>query len=277
MSTIFQTIRDFAPEKGRHRDARTWQGYLVEARVTASAAIKARNKAVVKFLIVARARSGTTLLTDLLGAHPDITCDREVLAKKVIAPRRFLNTLAKKSTSSAYGAKLLSYQMILVQELRDPKAFLSELQEDGFRLIHLSRDTFAQTVSLTRAQASQLYHSERKSGASAAVIDPDEFLRRLIWNAKLAEYENACLQGLEHLALRYEDDLASEAQQSETANRVFDFLGLPHASVLARLKKILPTDPQLALKNYSEISAKVTDAELGHLLPTVRCTENLTE
>ncbi|MEM9231917.1 MAG: sulfotransferase domain-containing protein [Pseudomonadota bacterium] len=267
MSDVLNTIRDFAPVQGRHPDARTWQGYLVEAKVAASAALKPRNTGVTKFLIMARARSGTTLLTDLLGAHPNVTCDREVLAKKVMDPRRFLNTLARKSTSKAYGAKLLSYQMVLVQDFRDPKAFLSTLQNDGFKLIHLSRDTFAQTVSLTRAQASQYYHSTTKNSTTSAVIDPEEFLRRLTWNAKLAEYEAACLQDLNHLALRYEDDLSNEDQQETTANRVFDFLDLPHASVSTRLKKVLPTDPKLALQNYAEISAKVTEAQLGHLLP----------
>lgn len=268
MADILANIRDFAPSSGPHPDRKTHRGYLVEAKVCLSATLRARNHDVSRFLIIARARSGTTLLTNLLDAHPDVTCDREVLAKKVAAPRSYLANLAKKSTTKAYGAKLLSYQMVLVQEFSDPVGFLKTLKQDGVALIHLRRDTFAQTVSLTRAQASSLYHSHTAKGSSSDRVDPEEFVRRLLWNAKLAEFEDRCLEDLEPLRLSYETDLAESTEQSTTANRVFSHIGVPSVDVTTSLKKILPSDPSKALENYDEIAEAVREAGLGHVLPT---------
>ena len=107
MSDILETIRDFAPTSGLHADRTTWKGYMTEAKVMGSAMIKPKNRDVSKFLIIARARSGTTLLTNLLDAHPDVTCDREVLAKRVRAPQAYLNALAGKSSTKAYGLSLI--------------------------------------------------------------------------------------------------------------------------------------------------------------------------
>ena len=264
---ILKEIRGFAPTMGPHPDATTRRGFRNERRVMLSAALKRRNRDVRKFLVIARARSGSTLLTDLLNSHPDVTCDREVLAKKVRAPATFLDRLAGKSRTRAYGAKLLSYQMVQVQEFDDPVGFLRDLQGRGFRFIHLKRDTFAQTVSLTRAQASQLYHSKSAGGAGAAAVDPDEFVRRLLWNAKLAEYEDRCLRDFDPLTLRYETDLMEEDAQQASASRVFARLGLPAADVRSGLKKLLPGDPRRALENYDAVAAAVAAAGLGDLLP----------
>lgn len=267
--TILDAIRDFAPVAGRHADNKALSGYKTEAKVWLSAMLKPRNRDVKKFLIIARARSGSTLLTELLNNHPDVVCDREVLVKKVKAPVAYLENLARKSTAKAYGAKLLSYQMVLVQDFHDPKGFLTQLQDRDYKFIHLKRDTFAQTVSLTRAQASGLYHMrDAKTDAKRqAAIEREEFVRRLQWNAKLAEYEEHCLQGFTALDVTYETDLLDSATQQPTADRVFNYLGLPSANVGVRLKKVLPSDPRSALENYSEIADAVAEAGLAHLLP----------
>lgn len=265
--SILDTIRDYAPVAGRHADNASLNGYRTEAKVWLSAMLKPRNRDVKKFLIIARARSGSTLLTELLNNHPDVICDREVLVKKVRFPVTYLENLARKSTARAYGAKLLSYQMVLVQDFRDPVGFLGQLRDRGYRFIHLTRDTFAQTVSLTRAQASGLYHMRDVKAVSEAAIDPAEFIRRLQWNAKLAEYEGHCLKDFNPLRIDYDTELMDGAAQQPTADRVFADLGLPSADVGARLKKVLPKDPRSALENYDDIARAVTEAGLAHLLP----------
>lgn len=273
---IFTRIHDVAPIDagyvlGRfHRDRATLEGYLTEARVFGSSLLKAKNRDVAKFLILARARSGTTLLTQLLGSHPDVTCDREIMAKAVAFPNAYFHRLAHKSPTKAYGAKLLSYQMVLVQNFAAPRVFLKTLVSQGVQLVHLQRDTFTQTVSLTRAQQSNQYHVRRGDSAGPAMaraIAPEEFLRRLRWNAALLEYEKACLAGLPHLALSYETDLTTPETQTRAAARVFEVLGLPLVEPSSDLRKALPSDPRRALENYDEIHRLVTAEGLGHLLP----------
>lgn len=273
---IFARIHDFAPvDQGYvltrfHRDRMTTKGYRTEARVFGASLLKPRNREVSKFLIIARARSGTTLLTQLLDSHPDVTCDREVLAKKVLFPRNYFLRLAGKSSSRAYGAKLLSYQMVLVQNFSDPRIFLEALVQDGVQLVHLTRDTFAQTVSLTRAQQSRQYHIRKGDAAGPArtsAIEPGEFLRRLRWNDALLEYETASLRNLPYLTLSYETDLATREAQARSAQRVFEAIGVSGHETSSDLRKSLPSDPRQALDNYDEIRRRVIAEGLEHLLP----------
>lgn len=264
---ILENIRSFAPEPGPHFGRTTWQGYRREVRVLVSSSLKPKNRNVRKFLIIARARSGTSLLTDLLNSHPDVDCAHEVLSKKVVSPVGYLERLAGKSKARAYGTKLLSYQMVLVQEFQDPVKFLRQLSDLGYRFIHVRRQTFAQTVSLTRAQSSRVFHSDQGKAAVSARIDPEDFVRRLRWNDKLAEYEARCLQEFSRLTLDYETDLAQPDAHAASAARAFAHLGLPSGDVSTALRKLLPRDPRMALKNYDEIQTEVVAAGLGHLLP----------
>ena len=138
-----------------HKHSVSTIGIRMEARVQLSRMIRSQNTDVRKFLIIGRARSGTTLLTRLLNAHPNVTCDHEMLSRRVLSPVRLLNNLAAKSTSIAYGCKLLSYQMVQVQRFSDPLRFLHQLETSGFRFVHLKRETFAQTLSLMMAQSTK--------------------------------------------------------------------------------------------------------------------------
>jgi hypothetical protein len=260
---------DAAYVAGRwHRDRVAWGGIWVEARVFGKSLITPRNEAVRKFLILGRARSGTTLLTDLLNAHPDVTCELEVLAKRVLAPFKYLERLAGKAPTAAYGAKLLSYQMIQVQQFRDPVRFLDTLHEAGFRLLHLKRETFDQTLSLAIAQSTMRYHQKDAGDKRDPVyLDPDDFLRRLEWSDMLATYEERCLRDLPHLALSYERDLLAPEQQQATADRIFGWIGVRPAAVSSRLKKILPAQPSEVISNYEEIAHRLEKSGLEYLKP----------
>ncbi len=266
---------------GRWHPARlSLQGVWTEARVMGASLVRPVNRDVSRFLILCRARSGSTLLTQLLNAHPDITCDREVLARRVLFPRDHLRRLARKSQSRIYGAKLLSYQMAQVQRFRDPKGFLRALHRDGLNFIHVERDTFAQTLSLAMAQSSRVFHQSRTPGTGKAEwqagaapgrgpveLDPADFVRRLSWNSLLLEYERHCLSDLPCLRLRYETDLEDSAAHQATADRIFDWIGARHSTVSGTLRKLLPADPRHIIANYDAVAAAVREAGLDDLLP----------
>lgn len=274
MSDILTRVRESPPVDTRyiagrwHRDRLTWRGVWIEARVWGASLVAPKNRDVRKFLIVGRARSGTTLLTQILNAHPDVECDREVLSKSVLGPVGHLERLAGKSRSRAYGAKLLSYQMAQVHRFRDPRGFLATLTRRGFRLVHLTRDTFSQTVSLATAQSRWVFHRAGDAPpAAAAALDPQDFARRLEWSDLLLAYERHCLAGLPHLEVSYEADLLPTARHQATAERVFDWIGVPPAPVAAGLRKLLPEDPRALIENYGEVARAVEARGLGHLLP----------
>lgn len=252
-----------------HKHRVTWGGIWVEAKVLAKSLVTERNKNVRKFLIVGRARSGTTLLRTLLDAHPDVTCQSEVLRRRVLDPAGHLERLAAKSSGRAWGAKLLSYQMVQVQRFRDPARFLAGLDQRGYLLIHLVRGTFDQTLSLAIAQKSKQFHNRTgdKLFTRKAVLDPADFVRRLQWNDLLLRYEEYCLADLPHLEVSYERDLLDPDHQAETAARLFAEIGVTPLPVASTLRKMLPTKPSDILENYAEIAAAVRAARLGNLLP----------
>jgi hypothetical protein len=264
-----------------HRDRATLRGIRTEARVWASNLISESNPDVRKFLVICRARSGSTLLTRLLDNHPDVRFGREVLSKRVLFPTQFLHHLASKSPTSVYGAKLLSYQMVQVQKFQDPIKFLKRLQADGFFLIHLRRDTFAQTLSLMMAQSNAMFHKYddtaggEESGAKKPAtdqlglthIDVEDFLRRLEWSQMLLTYEEHCLRDLPHLTLNYEADLQDAEQQQATANRIFKLMKVPPIPVSAALKKILPQDPSAIIANYDALTAAMRARGFADLVP----------
>lgn len=258
------------------------RGVWTEARVWGSSLLSPTNRDVKKFLIISRARSGSTLLTQLLNSHPDVHCARELLAKRVFFPERYLNRLAQKSTATAYGMKLLSYQMVQVQRLKDPVRFLTGLEQRGFRFIHLERDTFAQTVSLMIAQTKKLFHQndgskagvgrhlseeEERKAQAPVQIDIEDFIRRLEWNDMLLEYERYCLKKFAHLTVSYEADLQDQTVHQPMADRVFDWIGVPPVPVTGRLKKILPSDSRQVLANYDDLTAQMRQQGLERLLP----------
>jgi hypothetical protein len=263
-----------------HKDRATLRGIHTEARVWASGLLSASNHDVRKFLIISRARSGSTVLTRLLNSHPDVRCGRELLSKRVLFPVKFLHQLASKSPTRVYGAKILSYQMVQVQRFRDPVKFLTRLQAEGFQLIHIERDTFAQTLSLMMAQSNAVFHESdgtaggKKSWVKRPMpdqsgpihIDIEDFLRRLEWSQMLLAYEKHCLRALPHLAISYEKNLQGGDQQQATANRIFDLMALPPAPVFAGLKKILPQDSSTVIANYNALTAAMRARGFGDMV-----------
>ncbi len=266
---------------GRWHPARaSLRGIWTEARVYAASLIRPANTHAEKFLILCRARSGSTLLTQLLNAHPDVTCDREVLARRVLAPRRYLRTLAHKNDKPVYGAKLLSYQMVQVQRFQAPRRFLAALHTDGFRFIHIERDSFAQTLSLSMAQSSKVFHQSTKAGVGKAqwqtaqtgartpvTLDIDDFIRRLSWSILLLDYERYCLQDLPHLHLSYDTDLQDSGAHQATADRVCAWIQARPAPVSGALRKLLPSDPRAVIANYDALTARMAEAGLGDYIP----------
>ncbi|KPP83931.1 MAG: hypothetical protein HLUCCA08_00320 [Rhodobacteraceae bacterium HLUCCA08] len=252
-----------------HHDRVALGGYVIEARILLKSLTVPRNRNK-RFLIIGRARSGTTLLTRLLNSHSQIQCDGEVLKRNVLFPGLLLDRLAGKSSAPVYGAKLLSYQMAQVHRMRDPHRFLARLAANGVVLIHLQRDTFFQTLSLTIAQKRKQFHSDKGASAlkRAVPLDPVNFVERVAWSLALLEYERAALDGLDHMVIRYDTDLTDAAGQARTLAAICARLGVPEEPAETPLKKVLPTDPARIIENYDEVRDHLVAAGLGDVLPS---------
>lgn len=251
-----------------HADRAHYKGYYREMRALLKG-LKLPSNTNRRFLVIGRARSGTTLLTRMLNSQSNILCDAEILKFAMLSPHGYYHRLARRNSAPVYGAKVLSYQMVQVHRMRDPNGFLKRLTESGVILIHLERNTFFQTLSLAMAQRTRRFHSSKGAKALKDLvhIDPQDFLARIVWSEALLEYERAALEGLDHMHIFYDRDLIDAKSQAATLERICTRLGLEAEPVDAPVKKILPSDPSKIVKNYDEICTTLKAAGYGNLLP----------
>lgn len=221
-----------------HKDRASLRGYAFEARVLAKS-LFVRN-APRKFLMVGRPRSGTTLLRGLLNQIDGLHCDGEMLHHAVFAPHRFLNRLAGIKSARVYGSKLLTYQIFEVQRIADVPGFFEALVADGYRLIHVRRATFDQSLSLTVAQSGSRYHIRAGEAGERRTLSiaPDLFARQLRHNRAALAYEDRLFSELPHLRVQYEDDLQTAARHQPTVDRLCDALGIASGPVTADLSRV---------------------------------------
>jgi LPS sulfotransferase NodH len=220
-----------------HPDRISLKGYLMELRVWLSSLGKQGSD--VKFLVIGRPRSGTTLLTRLLNQVPTVQCDPELLHYAVLSPRHLIKRLAAKSDAQAYGCKWLSYQMLEVQHGKDVRRILEELSKDGFRYIHLKRNSFDQLKSLMVAHQAQRY-SSLETGPKTQLelrLESDEFRRALEWSDAALDFETKLLEGLPTLTLSYEADLEDADCHQDTIERICAFLGTQSGPVHADVRR----------------------------------------
>lgn len=244
-----------------HRFRRT--GVLTEARVWAKSL--GRNDQTTPFLIFGRPRSGTTVLVRLLDQVPNIRCDGELLHFGLISPLGLLSRLPRRAGSAAYGVKLLSYQLTEVQRIRRPIAFFDRVQEMGYRVVHLRRDTWSQTLSLARAQASKVYFVDRSAVIRPDLrLDPHKFLDLLAWNDRMLGYEDAIMAHVPHHAVQYEAALQDQTQHQKTVDDLCRMLNVPSAAVTARTVR---TGEAQTVVNMNDIKDVVARSHLAHLLP----------
>ncbi|MEL6167210.1 MAG: hypothetical protein AAFR35_00870 [Pseudomonadota bacterium] len=252
-----------------HKDRASGRGLAMEARLSLKAMLSPGRPMPQRFLILGRPRSGSTLLTRLLDQVDGMRCDGEMLHFSVAAPIRFLDLAARNSGAAVYGSKLLTYQMLEVQKLSDPEAFLRKLLNRGYRLVHLTRNTFDQALSLSVAQARGTYHALKGEGGverAANTLDPDLFLQQVRWNDATLDYERALLSGLPHDVIDYDQDLARSAVHQATVDRICGWFGLPETPVAADLDRV-GGKGKAGPSNLDELTEILDRNGFGHLVP----------
>lgn len=220
------------------------------------------------FVIYGRPRSGTTLLVRLLDQVPHVRCDGELLHYFLLDPVGFLSRLPKRAGPdlAAYGVKLISYHLLEIQRKRHPLAFFDKIAAHGYTVLHLTRNTWDQTLSLAKAQESHVYFSDAKKLESLH-IDPDKFLRLLKWNEDMLAYEHKVMAHVPHLPVHYDTDLRLAAQHQPCIDRICAHLGTTSAPVVAKIKRTGGKDGLQKVDNMDALIARVRNSDLAHLVP----------
>lgn len=110
-----------------------------------------------KFVLFAQGRTGSDLLNSLINSHPAIYCDEEILNHKVLFPMTFVKGKYALSPRNVYGFKLKIYHVTDSQNIDNPKHFMSDLYQRGWKMIYLyRRNILRQVISGFVAQKKQI-------------------------------------------------------------------------------------------------------------------------
>jgi hypothetical protein len=229
----------------------------------------------IRFVIYGQGRSGSSVLLDLIGSHPDVYCESEIFNRKVAArllrPWDYLQARAALSPKPAYGCKMKIYQMTDDQGIEDPHRFMLDLHEDGWKVIHLVRkDLFRKALSLVIAETRGQF-LDRKGGGSgidSITVNPyrlEEAMRQRR-EADLAEL--AALEAVPHVRVTYEDDLLDGTKHQAVSDRVLHYLGLESAPVETRYTRTSRGHVSEYVSNYGEVHDHLSRTQFADLLPS---------
>lgn len=259
--------QDIFQHLGVHPDRFKLRSLPMEAKVWAKSML--RHDSPKPFLIYGRPRSGTTLLVHLLNQIPGLRCDGELLHYFLLSPLNFLRRLPKRAGShvQAYGVKVLSYQLMEIQRIRRPIAFFDALGNLGYDIVHLTRNSWDQTLSLIKAQESGLYFDRNGTSAVPLRLDPCRFVDLLQWNERMLDYEEAVMSHVKHFRIQYDSDLKEASSQQKTIDALCRHLGITSSKVNSAMRRTGGNAGLQKVENMEELMARVSQSDLAHLVP----------
>jgi LPS sulfotransferase NodH len=225
----------------------------------------------VRFVIIAVPRSGSTLLTSLLDAHPDVRCDVEILRlrKPRVNARRFVQGRAVgvrlRKGVHAYGFKAVVEQLSALPAAQR-NSLVRDLQRRGFHIVVLRRrDLLARAVSAAEGRQSGKWHFRVGTNVprGATTVDPDHVLEFLERGDRDLEFLDAAVDGVPHVALTYEDDLESSDAQEATLRRLCAEFGLPAASAKPNYVRGGASSLRDRIANYDDVMDAVRQSRFA--------------
>jgi LPS sulfotransferase NodH len=212
-----------------------------------------------KFVLFAQGRSGSTLFGELLGSHPEVRFDDEILRGTVANPLRYVTGMRRRPRArhGAYGFHVKVYQLSDAQGVVDQHAWLRECVDRGWKIFYLHRRNFIrQALSNATRQRMAVPHFREGDGLARPQVDvdPDLLLRYVEYRDRTGQWERAALEGIPHTVFEYEADLAESSSWDATAARAFAYLGVQPRPVDTSLRRINSGPISELVVNYNEVT-----------------------
>ncbi|WP_029896142.1 sulfotransferase domain-containing protein [Desulfohalovibrio reitneri] len=253
----------------------------------------------VRFVIFAEPRSGTTFLNASLNAHPDIRAFGEIMPDhtephhfhhywlkqierdpSVISLehlpqvfRRYLRYLASRRRRKAVGVDVKYYQLEWKND------FLPVYKAENFRVVHVVRR------NLLRRHVSWLLHQPEIRKALKRPMHATETINRVLLplpnpnelpqllneaRARIDHYQRIFEDNFPCLTVDYEAMIDPETNYltAECQQRLFGFLEVPPLREVPvnPMRKINPAQLRYSLSNYDEVVAALKDTPFRDLL-----------
>ncbi|HEX7134275.1 MAG TPA: hypothetical protein VF228_16995 [Iamia sp.] len=222
------------------------------------------------FVVLTSGRSGSELLRSLMGAHPLVYHDVEILDRDVLFPRMWVASRRARHLDRAWGFKVKIQDLTRFQQpALDPARFLGDLADRGYAIIHLRRENVVlQSLSVLRARATGEYHRAADEAIDPTrVIDCAELIRACGYQMDHLNHEDEALAGRDRLTVTYETDLDDPTRHQATCDRVFDHLGIDRVPVATDLTRTRPRSVTDEIVNLDEVREALAGIGLLHQLP----------
>jgi LPS sulfotransferase NodH len=219
-----------------------------------------------KFVVIARARTGSNLLLSLLNNHQQIRAFGEKFSRLGNKNTKLIfNEIFPKKSTKTIGFKLFYYHPIDSED----KSIWEILKNDtNFKIIHLQRKNVLRThISELIARKLDLWTDRGRSEIGLVKkkinINVDEFYRVLEKNEKQIEKVKNKFQQHKMIDVFYEDLVDN---RSKTMERVFDFLNVSNHDSKTDLIKQNPEKMNDLIMNYEELVEKLINSKYSFML-----------
>ena len=210
-----------------------------------------------KFVLFAQGRTGSTLLGELLGSHPQVVYADEILRARVRSTRLWVEGRRRRHPGKVFGFHVKIYQLTDVQGVRDPGRWLAGMHRHGWAVVALRRRNLLRHVlsNMAIAASGTVHDRGGSTRAGGLTVDPAELVHWIGVREGVGAAERRALAGVPHVALTYEDDLQDSDGWAAATGRVFAHLGLEPAPVTSSLRRTLPGPLEELIANYDEVAS----------------------
>jgi LPS sulfotransferase NodH len=242
-------------------------------------------------LVLGTERTGSNLLVNLLGDHPQLQ-----LANELFNPRMILNNqLAWRSESTLPEAELLrlrhaspaglldallqegrdqgvryaGFKLLYYHAMIDDRVLDMLVAHKDMRIVHLTRiQRLERFASYLRARESDEWYSqshEQQPTPGPMTIDLRELAIDFVQTSQFEQRYRAVLQHHQVLELDYQD---MNTDMVATLQRVCDWLGIERASLTSKSRKTGSRSVQDSIANWQEVCNALAGTCWSHLTET---------
>lgn len=230
-----------------------------------------------KFIILCQARTGSSLLSELLNSHSAVHCDGELFNPKsiqkqwgqlgLLVAKKFPRLLVwynyRKRKKEHYGFKLI------LGQVQDALGFIQSLYKQGYILINLQRHDIIQTAfsACIAKQSGQWYINQEKNRVNEKmVIDKDALFLRITHALQQNELQNKLIAHKKYIDVVYELDLLDKHKQAAFIPRICEQLAIPIESLNAITIKTHERPLSERVCNYNELIAEIKESDYAQYL-----------
>jgi LPS sulfotransferase NodH len=230
-----------------------------------------------KFVILSQARTGSSLLAEMLNSHSLVQCDGEIFNPKTIQkkwgkiglliakqfPQFIVWYNYRKRNKEHYGFKLI------LGQVPDVHGFIQSLYEKGFVIINLRRQDIIQTAfSACIAKQSGLWYINKDQSRvnESIVINTEVFFHRIEHAELQNQLQDELIARKNYIDVVYEIDLLDKHKQAAFSPRICERLSIPIELLKAISIKTHERDLLERVSNYNELITKIKESRFAQYI-----------